>query len=225
MLKKSEGDFPILEDLTDEFYHSLFLDGIVAIDCEMTGLNPHRDMLCLVQLCDQDKNVMILRSKDWHKAKLLKQLLINEEITKVFHFAIMDSGFLMANLSIEVKNVFCTKIASKLVRTYTDEHGLAALVKELLQVELDKSEQSTFWLAEELSPKQLKYAANDVLHLIEIKRILEKMLEQKGMLPTGISYLELNQRCQNFIPTLTHLWINGWDFGRQEKTGVSIFGR
>lgn len=225
MSKKSNDAFSILEDLTDEFYRSVTSKGIVAIDCEMTGLNPHRDLLCLVQLCDQDKNVMILRTKDWHKAKLLKQLLINEDVTKVFHFAIMDSGFLMTKLSVEVKNAFCTKIASKLVRTYTDEHGLAALVKELLQIEIDKSEQSTFWLAEELSLKQLRYAANDVLHLIEIKEILEKMLEQKGTLPTGISYSELNRRCQNFIPTLTHLWINGWDFGRQEKTGINIFGR
>jgi ribonuclease D len=100
-----------------------------------------------------------------------------------------------------------------------------SLVKELMGVEMNKSEQSTFWLSDKLTEKQLSYAAHDVTYLIEARELLLAMLHKKGDLPTGISYIELNQYCQNFIPTLVQLWINGWDFGREEKSALAIFGR
>ena len=224
-MKSKTQEIILLNDLEQEFVDVIQETGIVALDCEMTGLNPHRDLLCLVQLCDVQQRVRIVKTQNWRKVPHLAQILEDDKIIKVFHFAIMDCGFLMKNVGVEVANAYCTKIASKLVRTYTEEHGLSSLAKELLQIDMDKSQQSTFWLADELTTKQLKYAANDVLYLLELRELLEEMLIQKGELSTNISYQSLNRRCQAFIPTLTQLWVNGWDFGRQERAAVNIFGR
>jgi ribonuclease D len=224
-IKVNPKSISLQEDLTEADYNHYRQMGMVAVDCEMSGLNPYRDLLCLVQLCDSSGYIRLVRTADWAKASYLKDLFASSEIQKVFHFAIMDCGFILQYLHTDVKNAFCTKIASKLARTYTEEHSLASLVKELMGVEMNKSEQSTFWMAETLTEKQLSYAAHDVVYLIDARQRLMEMLEKKGSLPTGISYLDLNKRCQDFIPTLVHLWINGWDFGRQEKSAALVFGR
>ncbi len=223
---RKKVDTPSLqEDLTEDDLNRFRQAAVVAVDCEMTGLNPHRDLLCLVQICDRSGTVRIVRTQHWRDAQHLKALMQDAAVVKIFHFAIMDCAFLMQSLGVEVNNAYCTKIASKLARTYTEEHSLVTLVKEILGVELNKSEQSSFWLAEVLTAKQLTYAANDVLYLIELRERLSAMLERKGALPTGVSYVELNQSCQQFIPALVHLWVNGWDFGRQERSAAAVFGR
>ncbi len=195
----------------------------VALDTETAGLNPHRDPLYLIQVCDQDGVIDFVKTKDWQAAHNLHRILTDSAIAKVFHFAIMDCAFILKNLGVLPQNLYCTKIASKITRTYAPAHTLAVLVEEMMGVTLNKKQQSTFWGREPLTTEQLEYATNDVKYLLEIKARLEDILVQKEMLPTGISYIELNQKCQAFIPFLVHLWLNGWDFAKEDQ--ASIFGR
>lgn len=139
---------------------------------------------------------------------------------KVFHFALMDCSFLMQKTGVEPKNLYCTKIASKLARTYSPDHGLAKLTQELLHTKLDKTQQTTDWLAEELTAAQLKYAAGDVIWLNELRASMEDLLKRKGTLPSGVSYTDLNHQCRNFIPTLCHLFLGGWNLGDSDRTAV-----
>jgi ribonuclease D len=210
------------EDLSDDDLARLRRSGIVAVDCEMTGLNPHRDLLCLVQLCDRDGTVAFVRTREWAAAHNLRALLLDESLTKVFHFALADGSFIVKHLGIMPRGTYCTKIASKLVRTYTQEHGLGALVRELFGVQLSKAQQTTDWYTGELSGEQLAYAANDVGYLIGIKERLDAKLEARGALPTGLSYVELNASCQAFLPTLIHLVLNGWRAG-SDGDAASVF--
>ena len=147
---------------------NLNLGSEVAIDTETQGLNLHRDRLCVVQLSagDGDAHLVQLSPEDFDKATNLKKLLTDPKITKIFHFARFDVAILKQNLGVDVAPVFCTKIASKLVRTYTDSHGLKALLRELLSVEVDKKQQSSDWAAAELSNDQQIYAANGIKNLI-----------------------------------------------------------
>lgn len=218
----SKLNLRLQEDLTTEDLRRISASKIIAVDTELTGLNPNRDLLCLVQMCDQDGNLNFIKTKDWQKAKNLITMLEDTSIKKVFHFALADCGFFLAKLGVETKNAYCTKIASKIARTYTPEHSLNSLVKEFLSKELDKSQTSTDWMRDDLSPKQLTYAANDVLWLLQIKLELERILERKGNLPTGVSYVQLNEQCQSFIPSLVHLSVNGWEIGNEDRR--SIFG-
>lgn len=225
-MKKPLNDLSsVVDDLLDSDLDRFRTAGLVAVDCEMTGLNPHRDLLCLVQVADREGFVRLVRRADWPNARNLIALLGDPKVIKVFHFAIMDCAFILTHLGQEPANVYCTKIASKIGRTYTEEHSLAGLVKEFCGDELNKTEQTTFWLAEQLSPKQLTYAAKDVLYLLDIRDWLEEIITKKGRLRTGITYEELNRRCQAFIPNLVHLWVNGWDFGRDTRLAAMIFGR
>ena len=225
-MKKPLNDLSsVIEDILDSDLDRFRAAGLVAVDCEMTGLNPHRDLLALVQVSDREGFVRLVRRMDWPNARNLIALLADPQVIKIFHFAIMDCAFILTHLGVETANPYCTKIASKIGRTYTEEHSLAGLVKEFCGDELNKSEQTTFWLADQLSAKQLTYAAKDVLYLIELRDWLEKIIEKKGRLPTGITYEELNHRCQAFIPNLVHLWLSGWDFGRENHTAAAIFGR
>jgi ribonuclease D len=214
--------YELKEDLSEVDLARLSAAHTVALDCEMTGLNPNRDLLCLVQLSDGADPTLILKTQDWSKADNLRALLVDPAVTKIFHFAIMDCGFLLKYLGVMPVNAYCTKIASKLARTYSPEHGLSALVSELLEIDMDKTQQTTFWGGDSLSERQLQYAGRDVAYLIEIRERLESILKKKGTLPTGITYKELNLKCQAFIPYLTHLWVNGWDFGREDRS--SVFG-
>lgn len=214
--------YELKEDLSEADLERLHSAHTAALDCEMTGLNPNRDLLCLVQISDGADPTLIVKTQDWSKASNLRAMLVDPAVTKIFHFAIMDCAFLLNYVGAMPVNVYCTKIASKLARTYSPEHGLAALVSELLDIEMDKSQQTTFWGSDDLTERQLVYASRDVAYLIEIREKLEKILKKKGMLPTGISYKDLNLKCQAFIPTLVHLWVNGWDFGREDRS--SVFG-
>jgi ribonuclease D len=172
----------------------------LAVDTETMGLLPQRDRLCLVQLCNPEGQVTAIRiAKGQTEAPHLKQLLEATHVLKVFHFARFDVATLCHNLGIGVQPVFCTKIASKLARTYTNRHGLKDVVQELEQVELDKSSQSSDWgNATNLSEAQLSYAANDVRYLLNIQQKLTQMLQREGR-------WELAQECFQVLPTIVSL--------------------
>ena len=221
-MAKKYTPYPLQEDLTPEDLERLRRAGTIAVDTELTGLNPNRDLLCLVQISDADRNVNFLKTLDWSRSVWLKELLLDPGVTKIFHFALADCSFFLSHLGVIVNSAYCTKIASKLARTYSPEHSLSVLVKEFFKVELDKSQTSTDWLRDDLSADQLSYAANDVIWLIQLKQELDALLARKGRLPTGLTYSDLNANCQALIPTLVHLAVNGWDFGREDRN--SVFG-
>jgi ribonuclease D len=176
----------------------------VAIDTETMGLNPHRDRLCLVQLSAGDGNAHIVRlAKGNYAAPRLKALLADQAVTKIFHFARFDLAALKLYLGVMPTPVYCTKIASRLTRTFTDRHGLKDLVKDVLNVELSKEQQSSDWGAAELTPAQLKYAASDVLHLHALRSRLDDMLAREGR-------RDMAEACFRFLPTRAELDLAGW---------------
>jgi ribonuclease D len=177
----------------------------VAIDTETLGLKPQRDRLCLVQLSAGDGSAHILQldGTDW-SAPRLKALLIDPSVTKIFHYARFDVAVLERYLGVVTAPIYCTKIASKLVRTYTDRHGLKDLCGELLGIELSKQQQSSDWAADPLSAQQLAYAASDVLHLHKLKASLDAMLARQGR--TAFA-----QACFDFLPVRARLDLAGFD--------------
>lgn len=188
------------QDLPANLLNHFSTVSAIAVDTETMGLIPQRDRLCLVQLCDPNGFVAAIRiSKGQTEAPNLKQLMENEEITKVFHFARFDVAQLNYTFGIKTHPIFCTKIASKLVRTYTSSHGLKSLVQELAKVELDKTSQSSDWgNSQNLSISQLNYAANDVRYLISMKDKLMEMLAREER-------LGLAKRCFECIPVFVSL--------------------
>lgn len=178
---------------------------IVAIDTETLGLNPHRDRLCLVQLSAGDGTAHLVKfKKDAYDAPNLKKLLADPKVTKLFHFGRFDIAIMRQYLGVTAAPVYCTKIASKLARTFTGFHGLKNLCKDLLSVDLDKQQQTTDWGADELTPEQMDYAASDVLHLHRLRAVLNEMLVREGR-------MELAQACFDFLPTRAVLDLNGWE--------------
>ena len=176
----------------------------VAVDTETLGLNPLRDKLCVVQLSSGDGNAHIVQlDRADYAAPRLKELLTNRAVVKIFHFARFDVAVLKHYLGIETGPIYCTKIASKLTRTYTDRHGLKDLVKELLGIELNKQQQSSDWGAHVLSDSQKQYAAQDVLYLHELKTRLDQMLEREGR--AGLA-----RACFDFLPVRATLDLMGW---------------
>jgi ribonuclease D len=212
----------IKNDLSESDVERLRKSGIIGIDTETGGLIPHRDRLYLMQICDNDGVIDIIQTDHWKNARNLRLVMMDPAIQKVIHFAIMDCAFILSYLGMLPANVYCTKIASKIARTYSSNHSLAGLIADLLGITLDKKQQMTFWGKTQLTPEQIEYASNDVKYLIEARTKLETILEQKGLLPMGISYTDLNKACQSCIPTLVHIWINGWDFGKEDPQ--VIFG-
>ena len=154
--------------------------GSVAIDTETLGLRPQRDRLCLVQLSGGDGRAHLVQVAPPYDAPRLKALLVDPKILKIFHFARFDIAMLSKYLGVETAPIYCTKIASKLARTYTDRHGLKDLTAELMQIDLSKQQQSSDWGAEKLSDQQLAYAASDVLYLHGLKERLDAMLKREG---------------------------------------------
>ena len=182
--------------------------GDITIDTETLGLNIKRDRLCLIQLRNEsnkkvylikfDKNISPVNSKN------IKSLLEDKSLTKIFHYARFDMAVLKENLNINVRNVFCTKIASKLTRTYSSKHGLKDLVKEILNVELDKTEQTSDWSQKKLTKQQIQYAMNDVIYLSDLKKNLESKLLEVKRLKTFKSIM-------NFLDTRVELDLMGWE--------------
>jgi ribonuclease D len=177
----------------------------VAIDTETMGLDPRRDRLCVVQLSPGDGSADVVQiPADANDAPNLKRLLTDPNVTKIFHYARFDIAVLKHRFGVVTGPVYCTKIASKLVRTYTDRHGLKDLVRELLNVDLSKQQQSSDWGAEKITEAQLEYAAADVLYLHDVKRHLDRMLQREGR-------RELAEACFSFLPTRIELDLMGWE--------------
>ena len=176
----------------------------VAIDTETQGLSLVRDKLCLVQLSSGDGDAHIVQmDRDKYDAPNLKALMLNKDVEKIFHFARFDVAILERDLGVEVSPIYCTKIASGLVRTYTDAHGLKALCKELINVDLSKQQQSSDWAADQLTDAQLEYAASDVLYLHQLQRVLTARLMREGR-------LDMAKACFEFLPTRARLDVGGW---------------
>ena len=195
------ADLGIFDGDLDEAWTKRYLaEESLAVDTEAMGLVHGRDRLCLVQITDgQDRVACIRIALGQHEAPRLKQLMESPAVEKVFHFARFDVAALASGLAIDVHPVFCTKIASRLARTYTPRHGLKDLVQELVGVELDKSSQSSDWgRVEELSEAQLTYAANDVRYLLPARQRLEVMLRREGR-------WDLAQRCFLCVPVIAEL--------------------
>lgn len=190
-----EGDLPA----------DLDLGPVVAVDSETMGLRFRRDPLCVVQLSAGDGNAHVVRlNRPDYDCPNLKRVLADPKVLKLFHFGRFDIGMFQLHLGVETRPVYCTKIASKLARTYTDRHGLKDVVRECAGVELSKAQQSSDWGAKELTPAQLEYAASDVLYLHAVKARLDEMLEREGR-------TDLAKACFDFLPTRSALDLAGWD--------------
>jgi len=183
---------------------NLDLGSIVAIDCETMGLKPYRDRLCVVQLSGGDGNAHVVQiAKGQKSAPNLSKLLENPEVLKLFHFGRFDIAAMYHAFGALTAPVYCTKIASKLVRTYTDRHGLKNLLQELLEVDISKQQQSSDWGADKLSDAQVSYAASDVLYLHRLRDVLNERLEREER-------AELAQACFDFLPHRALLDLKGW---------------
>jgi ribonuclease D len=196
-IRLHKGDLPDGLNLGDK----------VAVDTETLGLNPVRDRLCLVQLSSGDGSAHLVQfRRDEYAAPNLKRLLGDQSVLKLYHFARFDLAIMRRYLGVMAGPVYCTRTASKLARTYTDKHGLKDLVKELLDVDLSKQQQSSDWGAEGLSEQQLAYAANDVAFLHRLKDALDAMLIREGR-------MALAQACFDFLPGRAELDLAGWTDG------------
>lgn len=194
-IRLHKGDLPDLSNYGRE----------VAIDTETMGLHPHRDRLCVIQLSPGDGNADVVQlPAGINSAPNLEKLFADPGITKIFHYARFDMAAIKNRFGVVTGPVYCTKIASRLVRTYTDRHGLKDLVRELLGVDLSKQQQSSDWGGEKLSTAQLDYAASDVLYLHDLKRHLDRMLAREGR-------AELARSCFEFLPTRIELDLLGWE--------------
>ncbi len=183
---------------------TLNFGNMVAVDTETLGLNPHRDSLCLIQLSAGDGNAHLVQvDRATYDAPNLKRLMSDTSVTKLFHFARFDVAVLQHYLGTLPSPIYCTKIASKLVRTYTDRHGLKDLCRELLGVDLSKQQQSSDWGAPALTDAQMEYAASDVLHLHTLKQHLDQMLVREGR-------MALANACFSFLPARSALDLAGW---------------
>jgi len=182
----------------------LDLGPIVAIDCETMGLNPHRDRLCLIQMSGGDGDCHLIQvTPGQTEAPNLCAMLANPDVLKLFHFGRFDIAALMHSFGVETAPVYCTKIASRLIRTYTDRHGLKNLLQELLGIDISKQQQQSDWGAETLTNAQLDYAASDVLYLHALKDRLDTLLAREGR-------TEIAQACFDFLPTRARLDLAGW---------------
>ena len=182
--------------------------GNITIDTETLGLNIKRDRLCLIQLRNESNKKVYLIKFDQNispiNSKNIKSLLQDKSLTKIFHYARFDMAVLKENLNINVRNIFCTKIASKLTRTYSSKHGRKDLVKEILNIELDKAEQTSDWSQKKLTKQQIQYAMNDVVYLNDLKKMLEIKLTESKRLKTFKSIM-------NFLETRVELDLLGWE--------------
>ncbi len=194
------ANFLYQNDLPD----GLDLGPVVAIDCETMGLNPHRDRLCLIQMSGGDGNCHLVQvTKGQQTAPNLCAMLENPDVLKLFHFGRFDIAALQKAFGVTTAPVYCTKIASKLVRTYTDRHGLKNLLQELLGIDISKHQQQSDWGAADLSDAQLDYAASDVLYLHQLKDALDARLSRE-------SRSDMAQACFAFLPMRAKLDLAGW---------------
>jgi len=187
-------------DLPDD----IDLGPVVAIDCETMGLNPHRDRLCLIQMSGGDGNCHLVQvARGQTNAPNLVKMLADPNVLKLFHYGRFDIAAMANAFGTTAAPVYCTKIASKLIRTYTDRHGLRNLLHEMLDVDISKFQQQSDWGAEKLSEAQLEYAASDVIYLHKLREVLNERLAREGR-------AEMAQACFDFLPTRAQLDLVGW---------------
>ncbi|MDX1918432.1 MAG: hypothetical protein SFT81_04765 [Candidatus Caenarcaniphilales bacterium] len=180
--------------------------GFLSVDCEMMGLKPWRDRLCLVQICDEHENISLIQiSAEQQEAPLLKKIFEDTQVTKIFHFARADLAFLSYQLGINVDPIYCTKIASKLARTYTEKHGLRELAREFLNIDLNKNQQSSDWGQDNLSTEQVEYAKGDIIYLNQFRNKLTEMLHREGR-------YDLAERCFKQVPLMVELDLLQYEF-------------
>lgn len=210
--------YTLVADIPDALLKTYLSRDVVAVDAELQGLQLWRDEVCLVQVCDKEGNVCLVKIKPPKLPRNLARLLTDTSTVKIFHYALSDVAFLKVSLHVDVYPYRCTKIMSKLARTYSDSHGLKDLVYEFIGVALDKQNQSSDWSKPRLSQSQLKYAASDVLYLVEVYRQLQNMIDQRGKLPSGITLKELNEKSQACLPVFVEIFQNrygdrdrGWE--------------
>ena len=195
--------------MANHLYHGDLPDGldlgpVVAIDCETMGLNPHRDRLCVIQMSGGDGHAHLVQvAKGQTEAPNLCRMLADPEVLKLFHFGRFDIAAMLNAFGTITAPVYCTKIASRLVRTYTDRHGLKNLLQEMLGIDISKQQQSSDWGAAELSKAQIDYAASDVLYLHQLREKLNGMLAREGR-------SEMAQACFDFLPMRAQLDLQGW---------------
>ena len=214
--------YKLTSDITDNLIESYLSESEIAVDTELHGLRLFRDDVCLVQICDDKNNVSLVKLNNNQPTPNLKRILTDTHVNKVFHFAITDVAFIKTSMNIIVDPFCCTKVMSKLIRTYTQDHGLKDLILELHGKQINKDQQQTNWDTTELTEKQLEYAANDVLYLIEIYRKLHEMMDKRSQLKTGINFSELNIKAQLILPSLVELLINGYG-DKDGGWGSSLF--
>jgi ribonuclease D len=194
---------PTIELYQGDLPPGRFTGSTIAIDTETMGLDPYRDRLCLVQLSEGDGSAVLVQLSGSYDAPELKRLLADDSVLKLFHFGRFDMAVLKHYFGVMPRPVYCTKVASKLARTFTDRHGLKDLCRELLGIELSKQQQSSDWGAPELTQEQLNYAASDVLYLHALREKLDIMLRREGR--EGLA-----RACLEFLPTRVELDLRGW---------------
>ena len=202
--------YTLSADISNKLLEMYLAEPEIAIDTELHGLRLYRDEVCLVQICDDKKNVCLVKPEHKQIPPNLKRLLTDKHVIKVFHFALSDIAFFKTSMNIDVGPFRCTKVMSKLIRTYTQGHGLKDLSMELIGHDLNKDQQQTNWAQNNLSSKQLEYAANDVLELVQIYRKLTEMMDNRPALTSGTTINELNIKAQAMLPSLIDLLINGY---------------
>ena len=202
--------YTLSADISDKLLEMYSAEPEIAIDTELHGLRLYRDEVCLVQICDDKKNVCLVKPEHKQIPPNLKRLLTDQNVIKVFHFALSDIAFFKTSMNIDVTPFRCTKVMSKLIRTYTQGHGLKDLSMELLGHDLNKDQQQTNWAQNDLSSKQLEYAANDVLELVQIYRKLTEMIDNRPPFSSGRTVNELNIKAQAMLPGLIDLLVNGY---------------
>jgi len=188
------------DDLPEEVY----IGSSIAIDTETTGLNLVRDRLCLIQICNERNEIHLIKISKNSNSPVILNILCNNKILKIFHYARFDLAVLIKQFNCNIKNVYCTKTASKLARTSTDNHSLKTLVLNYLSIDIPKFEQTSDWGSHQLSTKQLEYAATDVLYLHKLKNILDDILIREGR-------DKLAKDIFDFLPKLSFLDLEGWD--------------
>ena len=188
----------------DDLPNEVYIGSSIAVDTETTGLNLVRDRLCLIQICTERNEIHLIKITKNSNSPVIFNILCDNKILKIFHFARFDLAVLMKQFNCNISNVYCTKIASKLARTSTDNHSLKTLVLNYLSIEIPKFEQTSDWGSHELSNAQLEYAANDVLHLHKLKKILDGILLREGR-------DKLAKDMFDFLPKLSFLDLEGWD--------------
>ena len=188
----------------DDLPKEIHIGSSVAIDTETTGLNLVRDRLCLIQICTELNEIHLIKVNKNSNSPVILKILRNDNVLKIFHFARFDLAVLMKQFNCNISNIYCTKIASKLARTSTDNHSLKALVLNYLSIDIPKFEQTSDWGSHELSNAQLEYAATDVLYLHKLKKILDIILIREGR-------DKLAKDMFDFLPKLSFLDLEGWD--------------